>query len=75
MNYSRVAENLNLYRDNSSGAIINSNANEYENYLQQKKLKEQQANKIEKIEDDIRNIKSDLSEIKNLLRNLANGSN
>lgn len=75
MNYSKVSENLNLYRDNFSGAIINSNVSEYENYVQQKRLKEQEVNRIKQIEDDIFNIKNDLSEIKNLLRNLSNGSN
>lgn len=74
MNYSKISDNLHLYRDNLSGAIINSNTNEYENYLQQKRIKERENNKIAELEKDIHNIKNDLSEIKRLLGDLLNGS-
>lgn len=74
MKYVKVSDNANLYRDNLSGAIINTNMNEYNNYIQQKKLKQQESEKIKNIENDINNIKDDLSEIKNLLRGLADGS-
>jgi len=74
MEYLRVSENSNLYRDNFSGAIVNSNLNEYNNYIQQKKFKEQEKNRIQKIESDLSDLKNDLTEIKNLLRSLSNES-
>ncbi len=53
----------NLYRDLSSGAIVNSSSAEYENYMNIYRKKQQQSSRIDKIE-------SELSEIKNLLSKL-----
>ena len=49
--------------------------NEYENYKSLQQIKEQEKQKIEILENDVNEMKNDLSEIKQLLRNLANGSN
>ena len=43
----------------------------YNNYLTSKKVKEEESKKIQNIESEIINIKDDLSEIKDLLRNLS----
>jgi len=71
MKYVKISDNTNLCRDSFSGAIINTNMNEYNNYIQQKKLKQQESERIKNIENDLNNIKDDLSEIKNLLRGLS----
>jgi len=74
MNYSKVKEDEHLIRDNDSNALINTNLNEYRNYIELKKVKEKENMRIEKIESEINSLKNDLSEIKNLLRSFVNES-
>jgi len=58
----------------STNAIINTDVQAYTNYINSRKLKESESQKIKNIENEISDMKNDLNEIKNLLRNLANGS-
>lgn len=74
MTYIKVKGHSNLVRDPNNNSIINTNMNEYNEYVKRKNLKEQESQKIQNIENDIANVKSDLDEIKNLLRSLINGS-
>lgn len=66
----KVKDNASLVRDMTSGAIINTNTVEYQNYLKkvdsQNALKEQVQENTENIEQ----IKTDISEIKNMLISL-----
>jgi len=65
--YEKVEDNPSLVRDNSSGAIININETAYKARLRQieeTKNQAQQAEKIDKLE-------SDVEEIKNLLKQLV----
>jgi hypothetical protein len=55
----------NLYRDLKSGAIINENSIEYQNYMEMYRKKQRQSERID-------NIESELSEIKQLLYKLLN---
>jgi hypothetical protein len=57
----------NLYRDEKSGAIINTDTNAYTQYVNSLRNRETQKNEIDKIKDDI-------NEIKSLLRELLDGS-
>ena len=57
----------NLFRDRNTGAIINSDSS---GYVQYKKMK--QRRQTEREELDI--LKSDIEEIKSLLKELTNGS-
>jgi heterodisulfide reductase subunit C len=68
MNYSKVKEDEHLIRDNNSNALINTNLNEYRNYIELRKVKERENRRIEQIESEMIIIKNDLNEIKNLLR-------
>jgi flagellar biosynthesis component FlhA len=70
MNYSRVEGHEHLLRDLKTGAIVNTNLTEYENYINMKKLKESEVKKFNKIENEVMSLKNDLSEIKDLLRGL-----
>ncbi len=58
----RVEGHTNLYRE-ESGAIINTDANGYANYMRAKKLKLNEKREI----DDLRN---EIDELKNQLRQL-----
>lgn len=70
----KVKDEINLFRDAETKAIINTDFQSYNNYLKSKKLKEDESKKIETLENDVNEIKNDLNEIKTLLRNLTNGS-
>ena len=75
MKFSKVEGHTNLVRDQTTNAIINTDMKEYRNYKSIQQIKEDEKQKIESLENDISIMKDDLSEIKNLLRSLANGSN
>lgn len=70
--YSKIVDNNNLIRDESTKAILNTNLTDYNNYLKLKKSKETEAKRMQKLESDVSNLKTDLDEIKDLLRSLAN---
>lgn len=72
--FSMVEGYKNLIRDEKTKAILNTNYNEYENYKKMKEIKNEEISRINNLEDDLRNIKDDIDEIKFLLRNIANGS-
>lgn len=74
MNYLKVKEHNDLFRDPYTNSIINVNMTEYQQYLTRKSKKEEETQKINNLESDISSLKQDLDEIKSLLRDLANGS-
>ncbi len=65
-----VEGHKNLYRDEKSGAIINCDEFEYSQYIsiREKRKKEKQTQK-----DEINKMKEDIDEIKSLLKELING--
>jgi len=65
--YLKVSGHENLVRDTSSNAIINTNVAEYEQYIARRKAKEEEKQLIAKQAEEINNIKSDISEIKQML--------
>ena len=52
-----------LYRDENSGAVINTDTVGYQQYKKTKKIKFNQKNEIEKMKDDIEEIKNVLKQI------------
>lgn len=70
----QVKGNPSLFRDKSSNAILNTDMNAYQNYMESKRIKEEETKRISNIEDDLSSLKGDIDEIKNLLRSLVNGS-
>ena len=61
----------NLKRDITTGAILNADSSEYEKYLNLKKIKSTEKDKINTIIEDISVLKLELSELKTLLTNLV----
>lgn len=55
----------NLYRDEKSGAIVNSNTFEYNQYIRMRSERQKQ-------KDEITELKSDIEQIKKLLMELIN---
>lgn len=70
----KVKDHQHLYRDKSTNAILNTNMNEYKNYMEMKRIKDNEAKRINDIEGDLNSLKSDIDEIKTMLRSLVNGS-
>ena len=63
-----------LFRDSTTKAIINDNKLEYDSYLSRKKFQEKESDRIGDLEDDFDSIKTELNEIKSLLKGLAERS-
>ena len=63
-----------LARDPETGAIVNVNTLEYTQYLSRREVKTEKNQKVQTIEQDLANVKSELNEIKSLLKELLHGS-
>ena len=72
MKHLKVDGYSHLYRDPKTNSIINKNSSQYDEYMSKRTLKEEENQKLQNLEEDVANMKSDLSEIKTLLRSLAN---
>ena len=73
MNYTNVKGHTDYVRDNSTGAIVNNNSSEYDNYLKRRAQRQQGEDRIDNMEDDLKSLKDDINEIKTLLKALSNG--
>ena len=74
MSFIKVKNNNHLVRNTESNCIINTNKSEYEQYISRRKLKQDEASKVDNLERDISTLKNELGEIKDLLRSLINGN-
>lgn len=70
MEYLKVLGNDSLVRDTSSGAIINTNRTEYEEYMLRRRLAEERENTIKQNAEEITNLKSEMQDIKSMLQQL-----
>lgn len=61
-----VEGHQNLYRDRNTGSIVNTNKDGYDNYIKLKRLKQNEKQELD-------TLKSDIEEIKSLLKELTNG--
>jgi len=61
----RVEGHKNLYRDEKSGAIINCDTTSYNQYVNSLNYKDMQKQELDKMKQDIEEIKSLLMEILN----------
>jgi hypothetical protein len=62
-----------LIRDLSSGAVINTNTTDRENYLQKRNAAKELTQQIKQNADKIEKIESDVTEIKEMLAMLIKG--
>ena len=70
-NYTPVEGQKGLYRDNDTAAIVNRDKNAYKSYMARKKALETKDNELNKMKEDIDNVKGELGEIKGLLSTLV----
>ena len=60
-----------LVRDTKSNAIVNTNISEYQIYMKRIKAREQQGDEIRNAVKEINNLKAELREIKNLIKEVV----
>ena len=61
----------NLVRDPKSGAILNINKREIQNAREQKKIRKQRLEEQEKLKETVGKLEEDVKEIKSLLSQIA----
>jgi hypothetical protein len=72
MTYLKVKDNDHLLRDINSNGIINTDETEYKNYVNSYIRKISSKNRIEELEQQVDEIKTDVKEIKDLILKLLN---
>ena len=73
-NYIPVEGNSDLVRDPNTNQIINTNTTAYEQYINRRKQRKLEKEKSLTVESDLASLKSEMSEIKSLLKELVNGN-
>ena len=67
----KVEGHTHLIRDVNSNAIINTNQSEYQLYMKRVKVREKEADKLRNAVKEINNIKSEIREIKDLIKKIV----
>jgi len=67
-NYIPVEGRDGFYRDTKTGAIINKNHLEYQSYIKQREKLNSEKDRIDRLENDVNDIKSMLNNIVDLLQ-------
>ena len=73
MSYLKVEGHGELYRDSTTNSLVNRNTTDYNRYMSQKKTKNEEAEKVDTMEQDLAHLKNEINEIKFLLKELVNG--
>ena len=63
-----------LVRDVRSNAIVNHNVSEYQTYMKRIRAREEHGDQIRNAVKEINTLKAELREIKDLIKELVNGS-
>ena len=71
MGYQGVKGHADLLRDPHTNSIINSNDSDHAKYIARRNAKLEQSQQTENIEQDLANLKSQMNEIKSLLKELV----
>ena len=73
MTYLKVEGHSELYRDSTTNSIVNRNTSDYNTYMSQKKMRDNENQKVDSMEQNIADLKNEINEIKSLLKDLVNG--
>ena len=68
-----IEGHVDLARDRQTSAIVNVNSIEYQHYVASRDVKKSKNERVNTMEEDLANLKSEIGEIKSLLRELVNG--
>ena len=74
MNNYKIDGNKDLARDPETNSIINVNSLDYNRYIITRRAKNRKNKVVETIEKDLNDLKSEINEIKSLLKELVNGN-
>ena len=66
----QIKDNKNYYRDTDSNALLNVNAEELKTYYAERELKLKEMQEKQGLENKVNKLEQDVSEIKNLLHQL-----
>lgn len=69
--YVQIEDNKNFYRDINSKALLNTNIEELQAYYAEVEIKKKEMQEKEKLENKVDKLEQDVSEIKDLLRQLV----
>ena len=72
-NFIPVEGSTDLVRDPKTDQIINTNTSAYQQYIAQRKRRKLEKEKSLSVEQDLASLKSEMNEIKSLLKELVNG--
>jgi glutamine synthetase len=70
--YAKVKEHENLIRDMQSKAVLNTDKEGLQDYLRKREVAKKQQEEQTETKSRLTKIEQDMSEIKNLLQNIAN---
>ena len=70
-NYLKVDSDTSLVRDVRSNAIVNQNQTEFDKFMKLSESKYNEKMEMKKLKDDVKTMKSDLEEIKELLQSIV----
>ena len=73
MKYLKVEGHGELYRDSTTNSIVNRNTSDYNTYMSQKKMRDNENQKVDSMEQNLADLKNEINEIKSLLKDLVNG--
>ena len=62
-----------LARDPKTNSILNVNTTDYEQYVARRSVKNEELEKSQNVEQELADLKSEMNEIKSLLKELVNG--
>ena len=68
----KVEGHPDLIRDPKSTAVINNSRQDYEDYMNNYRIRKMKSDRMDSMESDMKNIKNELDEIKSLLLCLTN---
>lgn len=71
----KVEGHSNLVRDSRTGAILNTNRSEIENARKRDRVYQERQNQIDSLTNEVKGLKEDMSQIKDLLLKLAGDAN
>ena len=69
-----VEGNTDLVRDPHTDQIINTNVSAYQQYINRREQRKREKEKSLTIEEDLASLKSEMNEVKSLLKELVNGN-
>ncbi len=73
MKLQQVKDQSSLSRNLESNSIVNTNTKEFNKYMMRKKVRDKGNDRVDMMENDLSRLKSEINEIKNLLKELVNG--